>query len=162
MTESRMLPDDLRALRKQAKMTQQEVADALFVNVTLISRWETGKAPIAPLWRRDLEKLLTSVIAGEGVPQGLGRGGRTNRHIMRRTETQMLAALGAIDRFIARHERPPTFQELANALFYGSLTVARNVVTHLVNTGYLHREPFKARTMRITDKGKEILRHVSN
>lgn len=161
MATNLLQPGELRELREKADMTQQEVADALFVNVTLISRWETGQAPIAPLWSRDLRLLFGSVMAGKGIPKGLGRGGRTNRHIMRRTETQMLAALEFIDRFIARHERPPTFQELG-ALFGGSITIARNVVMHLVDTGYLTREPYKARTMRITEKGKELLPHVSS
>ena len=150
---------ELAALRAQAGMSQQKVANALFVNVTLISCWETGSREIAPLWARDLRMLFDSVLAGNGIPDGLGRGGRTNRHIMRRTETQMVRALAFIDAFSTENGRPPTYQEVGT-LFGGSITVARNVITHLVDTGYVSREPNKARTLRVTEKGKGVLPYV--
>ena len=41
-----MTPEELRTLRKQAGLTQEQLADLLSIDRMTVSRWETGKVPI--------------------------------------------------------------------------------------------------------------------
>ena len=41
-----MTPDELREARLALGLTQQQLADALFVHITTVARWETGAARI--------------------------------------------------------------------------------------------------------------------
>jgi transcriptional regulator with XRE-family HTH domain len=44
-----MTNTELRRLRRQLRLTQHELAEALGVRMMTVSRWETGLNPIPPL-----------------------------------------------------------------------------------------------------------------
>lgn len=51
-------PDERRALREQAGLTQQEMADAIGVTRAAISQWEAGtRTPRGPLLDRYVEAI---------------------------------------------------------------------------------------------------------
>ncbi|HYB71013.1 MAG TPA: helix-turn-helix transcriptional regulator [Candidatus Bathyarchaeia archaeon] len=58
-----MTGSELRRLRTQAGLTQQELARRADVNRRTIIRWETGKFPIPAMVARGLETILAGVMS---------------------------------------------------------------------------------------------------
>lgn len=58
-------------------------------------------------------------------------------------------ALIAIREFHQTNDKYPTIQELMLALDVSSTSTVSRYLTRLTEKGYIHREPYKARSMRI-------------
>ena len=53
----------IKAVRKERSMTQQELADKLYISEKTVSKWETGKGMpdvslMLPLWRQGVSAVL--------------------------------------------------------------------------------------------------------
>jgi len=52
---------DIRKVRKQLQLTQEQLAQKLGVSFTTVNRWENGKAKPSPLAIKQIQNLLKFV-----------------------------------------------------------------------------------------------------
>ncbi|MEW8105314.1 MAG: helix-turn-helix domain-containing protein [Candidatus Thiodiazotropha endolucinida] len=63
--DDRKLPNNIRALRKQKRLSLVALAKLAAVSVPTIHNLEFGKVNLTPAWKQKLEKLLGGTIEGE-------------------------------------------------------------------------------------------------
>lgn len=64
-----MTPQELRRIRKNLSLTQEQLAERLGVTRVTIARWETGARRIPELAARLVKRIETEIRAKRGKPK---------------------------------------------------------------------------------------------
>lgn len=73
------------------------------------------------------------------------------------SNNKRIAVLNCIYRHVEEHGYPPTVREICGTIGLSSTSSVHSHLTHLIEEGYLERDPSKPRALEITKKGLEAL-----